>query len=74
LDEVESVEVLQSALDEMRHFLVLYRGDRRQRPQLDEKLSKAVRHSPSADKPQANESLVLQRINSVADLATPKPN
>jgi hypothetical protein len=69
LSRFESIEVLRSALDQMRHFLWFYMEIVGSDSELAEKLRKTVRQSPSADKPQSTESTVLDKIKTAADAA-----
>lgn len=68
-NEMESIEVLRSALDQMRHFLWFYMEIIGNDSELADKLRKAVRQNPSIDGAPANESTVLDKIKSAADAA-----
>ncbi len=68
-NEMESIEALRSALDQMRHFLWFYMEIIGSDSELAERLRKAVRQNPSIDKPRPGESTVLDRIKSAADAA-----
>jgi hypothetical protein len=68
-NEMESIETLRSALDQMRHFLWFYMEIIGSDSELAEKLRTAVRQSPSADSAKPQESTVLDRIKSAADAA-----
>lgn len=67
--EMESIETLRSALDQMRHFLWFYMEVIGSDSELAEKLRTAVRQSPSADSVKPQESTVLDKIKSAADAA-----
>ena len=67
--EMESIETLRSALDQMRHFLWFYMEVIGSDSELAEKLRSAVRQSPSADSIKPQESSVLDKIKSAADAA-----
>lgn len=68
-NEMESIETLRSALDQMRHFLWFYMEIIGSDSELAEKLRTAVRQSPSADNAKPQESTVLDKIKSAADAA-----
>jgi hypothetical protein len=68
-NEMESIEALRSALDQMRHFLWFYMEIIGSESELAEKLRKAVRQNPSMDNAQPSESTLLDRIKSAADAA-----
>ena len=68
-NEMESIETLRSALDQMRHFLWFYMEIIGSDSELADKLRTAVRQSPSVDKPKPQESTVLDKIKSAADAA-----
>jgi len=67
--EMESIETLRGALDQMRHFLWFYMEIIGSDSELGEKLRTAVRQRPSADAAKPQESTVLDRIKSAADAA-----
>lgn len=67
--EMESIETLRSALDQMRHFLWFYMEVIGSDSELAEKLRTAVRQTPSADSVKPQESTVLDKIKSAADAA-----
>jgi hypothetical protein len=67
--EMESIETLRAALDQMRHFLWFYMEIIGSDSELGEKLRTAVRQRPSADGAKPQESTVLDRIKSAADAA-----
>jgi hypothetical protein len=68
-NEMESIEALRLALDQMRHFLWFYMEVIGSESELAEKLRKAVRQNPSADAAKPSESTVLEKIKSAADAA-----
>jgi hypothetical protein len=68
-NEMESIETLRSALDQMRHFLWFYMEIIGSDSELAEKLRTVVRQSPSADSAKPQESTVLDKIKSAADAA-----
>ena len=68
-NEMESIETLRTALDQMRHFLWFYMEIIGSDSELGEKLRKAVRQTPSADSAKPQESTILDRIKSAADAA-----
>ena len=55
--EVESLEILKSALDQMRHFLWFYMQVMTNESEFGEKLRETIRQKPS------NDSALLQRPN-----------
>ncbi len=68
-NEMESIEALRAALDQMRHFLWFYMEIIGSDSEMAERLRKAVRQNPSIDRPVPTESTVLDRIKSAADAA-----
>lgn len=68
-NEMESIETLRSALDQMRHFLWFYMEIVGSDSELAEKLRTAVRQRPSVDNAKPQESTVLDKIKSAADAA-----
>ena len=68
-NEMESIETLRSALDQMRHFLWFYMEIIGSDSELAEKLRAVARQSPSADSPKPQESSLLDKIKSAADAA-----
>lgn len=68
-NEMESIETLRSALDQMRHFLWFYMEIVGSDSELADKLRTAVRQRPSVDNAKPQESTVLDKIKSAADAA-----
>ena len=68
-NEMESIEALRTALDQMRHFLWFYMEIVGSDSELAQKLRTAVRQNPSMDGPKSDESSVLDKIKSAADAA-----
>jgi hypothetical protein len=68
-NEMESIETLRSALDQMRHFLWFYMEIIGSDSELAEKLRAVARQSPSADTAKPQESTLLDKIKSAADAA-----
>ena len=68
LNEVESIQTLKSALDQMRHFLWFYmqvigtEGE-------GEELRQALRQRPSQDTPSASEATVFEKIRQATNAA-----
>ncbi|MBV9482551.1 MAG: hypothetical protein JO249_17630 [Acidobacteria bacterium] len=65
----ESLEVLRSALDQMRHFLWFYKEMLGSESEVGEKLRRAVRQGPSADAVQSRDSTLVEKIKSAAGAA-----
>jgi hypothetical protein len=68
-NEMEAIETLRSALDQMRHFLWFYMEIVGSDSELADKLRTVVRQRPSADNAKPQESTVLDKIKSAADAA-----
>jgi hypothetical protein len=68
-NEIESIEALKMALDQMRHFLWFYMEIIGSDSELGDRLRQAVRQRPSADAPANNESSLLEKIKYAADHA-----
>ena len=69
LGELESIQMLKSALDQMRHFLWFYMQIVANESEMGEKLRQTLRQRPSGDIPGAPEASVFEKINSAADAA-----
>ncbi|HET7208349.1 MAG TPA: hypothetical protein VFI95_17365 [Terriglobales bacterium] len=69
LNEMESIEALKSALDQMRHFLWFYTQIVGTDSELGDRLRRAVRQRPSADAPAQNEVSLLDKLKGAADAA-----
>lgn len=69
LNESESIQMLKSALDQMRHFLWFYMQIVASESEMGEKLRQTLRQRPSADIPGASEASVYEKIKSAADAA-----
>lgn len=68
LDEMESIQTLKSALDQMRHFLWFYLqviGSESE----GEELRQALRQRPSQDIPSPSESTVFEKIRQATNTA-----
>lgn len=68
LSEMESIQLLKSALDQMRHFLWFYMQIVANESEVGEKLRQTLRQSPSEDMP-AREPSVFDKIRQAADSA-----
>lgn len=69
LNETESIQVLKSALDQMRHFLWFYMQIVTNESEAGEKLRQTLRQKPSDDALPNPEATVLEKIKSAADAA-----
>jgi len=69
LDEIESIQVLKSALDQMRHFLWFYLQIIGTESEMGEKLRQTLRQKPSDDGTNAHEISVFEKIRYAADAA-----
>jgi len=68
LDEMESIQTLKSALDQMRHFLWFYFQVISSESE-GEELREALRQRPSQDIPSQAEATVLEKIRQAANAA-----
>src|SRR5947199_1760917 len=62
LGEVESIQTLKSALDQMRHFLWFYMQVIGNESEMGDQLREALRQRPSQDIPSATEASVFEKI------------
>lgn len=69
LEEIESIQVLKSALDQMRHFLWFYLQIIGTESEMGEKLRQTLRQKPSDDGTNAHEISVFEKIRYAADAA-----
>lgn len=69
LDEMESIQVLKSALDQMRHFLWFYLQIVGTESEMGEKLRQTLRQKPSDDGSNQHEVSVFEKIRFAADAA-----
>ena len=69
LSEMESIQTLKSALDQMRHFLWFYMQIVTSELEMDEKLRRTLRQSPSGDKSPTPELSHFDRIKQATDAA-----
>ena len=69
LNEQESVQLLKSALDQMRHFLWFYMQIVANESEIGEKLRKTIRQSPVQDEAIASEASVFEKIRAATDAA-----
>lgn len=69
LSEMESIQTLKSALDQMRHFLWFYMQIITSESEMGEKLRQTLRQGPSGDAPAAAEVSLFDKIRQAADAA-----
>ena len=69
LDEIESIQVLKSALDQMRHFLWFYLQIIGTESEMGEKLRQTLRQKPSDDGTCTHEISVFEKIRYATDAA-----
>jgi len=69
LGEMESIQMLKSTLDQMRHFLWFYMQLVTNESEMGEKLRQTLRQRPSGDVLGARNPSVFEKINSAADAA-----
>ncbi len=69
LPEMESLQVLKSALDQMRHFLWFYMQVMTNESETGEKLRRIIRQRPSEDVVPGPEATFLERLRLAADSA-----
>jgi hypothetical protein len=69
LNELESIQMLKSALDQMRHFLWFYMQIVANESEGGERLRQTLRQKLSDDALPSSEATVLEKIKSAADAA-----
>jgi len=69
LNEMESIQLLKSALDQMRHFLWFYMQIVGNESELGEKLRQTIRQTPAQDEAIASEASVFEKIRTATDAA-----
>src|SRR5712692_11680427 len=69
LPEIESLEVLKSALDQMRHFLWFYMQVMTNESEAGEKIRQSIRQKPSEDVVLSPEASFLEKFKYAADTA-----
>ncbi|MBV9573549.1 MAG: hypothetical protein JOY93_05810 [Acidobacteriales bacterium] len=69
LPEMESLQVLKSALDQMRHFLWFYMQVMTNESEMGDKLRQSIRQKPSHDGLAAPELSFLEKFKCAADAA-----
>src|SRR5215471_1086178 len=69
LNEMESIQLLKSALDQMRHFLWFYMQIVANESEIGEKLRQSIRQQPSQDDAIASEASVFEKIRTATDAA-----
>lgn len=69
LNEMESIQLLKSALDQMRHFLWFYMQIVANESEIGEKLRETIRQQPSQDESIASEASVFEKIRTATDAA-----
>lgn len=69
LGEVESIQTLKSALDQMRHFLWFYMQVIGNESEMGDQLREALRQRPSQDIPSATEASVFEKIREATNAA-----
>jgi hypothetical protein len=68
LSEVESIDTLRQALDQMRHFLWFYSQVMSNEPELGDKLRQAAPAQPATDEPPKLENSFLNRLSHADEL------
>jgi hypothetical protein len=69
LGEIESIQTLKSALDQMRHFLWFYMQVIGNESEMGDQLREALRQRPSQDIPSATEASVFEKIREATNTA-----
>ncbi len=69
LPEMESLHVLKSALDQMRHFLWFYMQVMTNNSETGDQLRQSIRQKPTDDPVHATDASMLQKFKSAADTA-----
>jgi hypothetical protein len=69
LGEIESIQTLKSALDQMRHFLWFYMQVIGNESEMGDQLREALRQRPSQDIPSATEASVFEKIREATNAA-----
>lgn len=69
LPEMESLQVLKSALDQMRHFLWFYMQVMSNESEAGDQLRKSIRQKPAIAPPPATDASRLERLKCAADTA-----
>ena len=69
LPEMESLQTLKSALDQMRHFLWFYQQVVANESQEGEKIRQTIRQKPSSDATLSPDSIFIEKLKDAGDLA-----
>jgi hypothetical protein len=69
LPEMESLQVLKSALDQMRHFLWFYMQIMTNESEVGERLRQSIRQKPNEDMTVSPEASFLEKFKFAADAA-----
>jgi hypothetical protein len=69
LPEMDSLQTLKSALDQMRHFLWFYMQVMTNESEVGEKMRESIRQKPSPDALQSPEASFLEKFKYAADTA-----
>jgi hypothetical protein len=69
LPEVESLQVLKSALDQMRHFLWFYMQVMTNNSETGDQLRQSIRQKPGDDPARTTDASLLDKFKSAADSA-----
>ena len=69
LPEMESLQVLKSALDQMRHFLWFYMQVMTNNSESGDQLRQSIRQNPDSDPSRTTDASLLNKFKSAADTA-----
>ena len=69
LPEMESLQVLKSALDQMRHFLWFYIQVMTNNSETGDQLRQSIRQKPDSDPSRTTDASLLNKFKSAADTA-----
>ena len=69
LPEMESLQVLKSALDQMRHFLWFYMQVMTNNSETGDQLRQSIRQNPDSDPSRTTHASLLNKFKSAADTA-----
>ncbi len=69
LPEMESLQVLKSALDQMRHFLWFYMQVMTNNSETGDQLRQSIRQKPDSDPSRTTDASLLNKFKSAADTA-----
>jgi hypothetical protein len=69
LPEMESLQTLKSALDQMRHFLWFYQQVVTNESETGERLRQTIRQKPSNDAAASPDAIFVEKLKNAGDLA-----